>query len=302
MKKIYITGICGMLGSNIAMQLHRKYIIMGCDLFPHNFRTFNFETFNLMDVDKLQESIVTNHPDVVIHTAAMVNVDACEEKKEQAQIINTEVTKNLAMICAKQQIKLIYISTDAVFDGKKEGLYTEEDNTNPINIYGLTKLQGENVVLQQKENVVLRTNIYGYNYQEKYSFGEWILYSLLNNKELNLFDDVYFSPILVNDLANLIDKILDNNIGGLYHACGTGSLSKYEFGCQLKEIFQIDSGSIHRLKSDMFPFKAKRSHNMGLSNRKLCNVLGLNIRSPEESILKFKYLYDGGYHNRLKEL
>lgn len=302
MKKIYITGICGMLGSNIAMYLKDKYFVSGCDLYPHHFETLHFDKLNMADTSTLQQSIIDNSPDIVIHTAAMINVDACEEEKQQAQIMNSEVTNNLAKICAEQHIKLIYISTDAVFDGTKKELYSEEDTTTPLNIYGITKLAGESSVLQQKENVVLRTNIYGYNYQEKKSFGEWILYSLLDGEELKMFDDIYFSPILVNDLANLIDRILANNICGLYHACGTGSISKYEFGCKLKEVFQIESGSIFQTQSDTFSFKAKRAKNMGMSNKKLSNMLGIVIRSPEESIIEFKRLYDENYHLKLKNL
>ena len=291
MKKVYVTGISGLLGYAIATNLIRNHQVCGVDIIKMEIPGCDIEYFDLTDSEMLERSIINQKPDIVIHTAAAVNVDACETDKEYANSLNSKLTENISFICKKYGIKLIYISTDAVFDGKKIGLYTEDDVPNPINYYGLTKLQGEDFVKQVDNSLILRTNIYGVNIQKKKSFGEWIVSSLQENQELNMFTDIMFSPILVNELAEIIDICICNDIEGLYHACGTGSISKYEFGMLVKEIFGINTGKIHKTTSDTMEFIAKRSKNMGMSNKKLRERLNINISTPEESIRRFKELY-----------
>ena len=173
------------------------------------------------------------------------------------------------------------------------------DKTSPINIYGETKLMGENIVRKNKKNLILRTNIYGFNIQNKNSFGEWIYTSLLEDKELQMFTDIDFSPILVNDLAEIIDLSIKKDISGLYHACGTGCISKYDFGCNLKEIFKISTGKITESNSENFSFKAKRAKHMGMDNKNLCAELSCEVRTPIESIKEFYRLYKKGYKEEL---
>jgi dTDP-4-dehydrorhamnose reductase len=302
MKKIYITGITGLLGVNLAYKLKNKYQIIGADLVSMNMPDVTIETFDLLDTKNLEDNISKHKVDFLIHTAAAVNVDMCEENAEFAEKINSSLTKTITEICLKNKIKMIYISTDAVFDGKSERLYAEEDVVKPINVYSKTKYYGERCVLGNPDNIVIRTNIYGYNVQEKSSFGEWVLFSLLNNETIHMFEDIYFSPILVNDVADIIDKMIDKDLAGLYHVCATGSISKYEFAMALKSVFEIKQGNIIKSKSDDYSFKALRSKNMGMSNEKIKRILNIKIRTPIESIEYFKKLYAEGYNRGLKEL
>lgn len=288
MKRIYITGVCGLLGNGIVKELSGGYDIYGADLVPLEQEGCSAEYFDLTDYEKLRDSIFAARPDVLIHTAAAVNVDRCEEERDYAYKLNVELTEVLVNICREQHIKLIYISTDAVYDGEKDGLYTEEDEVHPINYYGETKLKGELAVRKLKDSLILRTNIYGKNIQKKKSFGEWIVSSLTENQKINMFTDILFSPILVNELAKVIDCCIKKNLCGLYIACGTGSVSKYDFGIMTKEIFQISSGKIEKSLSESANFKARRSKNMGMSNSRLCAELGIKISTPAESICYFK--------------
>jgi len=290
-KKIYITGIAGLLGYNIVKELKEQYKISGVDLAKENVCGITYDVFDLCDYDTLKISIETVNPDVLIHTAALVNVDNCEIDIENAEKINAELTKVLADICNEKKIKMIYISTDSVFDGKNEKLYTEDDSVNPPNVYAKTKYQGEMYVRAYDKNLVLRTNIYGLNLQEKKSFGEWIVDSLKEDEELNMFKDIYFSPILVNDLAKIIDACIVKDISGLYHACGTGAISKYDFGEEVKKVFLITTGKINKITSDSMKFKATRPKHMGMSNQRIKSELGINIRTPKESIHEFYRLY-----------
>lgn len=302
MKKVYITGILGLLGANIANMLKKDFEIVGCDCLEGQLNSVKVDNFDLTDWNSTEKKLIQFNPDVIIHTSAMINVDMCEEEYDLAKQMNEIVTKNLAEFCAMKRIKLIYISTDAVFDGSKDGLYVEEDTTVPINNYGITKLAGEKAVLKYQQNTVLRTNIYGFNYQDKSSFGEWILKSLQENIELSMFEDIYFSPILVTDLAEIIKQVIQRDIHGLFHVCGSGKISKYDFGIYLKEVFQIETGKINKTNSDEFAFKAKRSKNMGMSNVKICNTLNIAIRTPKESIEEFKRQYDSKYREDLRKL
>lgn len=290
--KLYITGIAGLLGNNIVKRLVSRCEITGVDILDLDIPNITYEKFSLYETERLKEHIAMTHPDVVIHTAAAVNVDECEENPEWAYKLNDEVTGVITQICQNFGIKLVYISSDAVFDGKDEKLYTETDPVNPLNVYAKTKLGGEKHVLRSDRNLVLRTNIYGQNIQEKKSLGEWIISSLEDGKTLNMFEDIDFSPILVSDLAEIIYKALRADLCGLYNVCATGCISKYEFGLKMKEIFGLHTGIINKTKSEMMHFKAKRSKHMGMSNNKIRQELGIRIRTPEESIREFKRLCD----------
>lgn len=290
--KLYITGIAGLLGNNIVRQLVNRCEITGVDILDLKIPNISYEKFSLYETERLKKHIEEIKPDAVIHTAAAVNVDECEENPEWAYKLNEEVTKDIAEICASLGVKMVYISTDAVFDGESEKLYVETDEVNPLNVYAKTKLGGEKYVLAQRGNLVLRTNIYGQNIQDKKSFGEWIVSALEEGKTLNMFEDIDFSPILVNDLAEVIYEALREELSGLYHVCATGCISKYDFGMKLQEVFGLNEGNIQRSNSESMHFKAKRSKHMGMSNRKICEALGIQIRTPEESILEFKRLYD----------
>lgn len=290
---IYVTGIAGMLGYGIYTTLKDRVAISGLDVLDVAIPGLSYQKISLFDMDAVEKDIEIKKPDILIHTAAMVNVDMCEEHPAEAKQLNTDVTSQLAEMCARHEIKMVYISTDAVFDGASSDLYTEQDAVDPINVYGKTKLDGETAVLKYKDHLVLRTNIYGINIQDKHSFGEWIYYSLKENHTLNMFSDIDFSPILVNELAELIYLACQRNLCGLYHACGTGCIPKYDFGIKFKEIFKIESGSINKTTSDTFGFKAKRSKHMGMSNQKLCEALHVVISTPEESINKFYQLMKG---------
>ncbi|MDD5936751.1 MAG: SDR family oxidoreductase [Clostridiales bacterium] len=301
MKKIYITGLAGMLGSNLAFLLRDEYLVYGVDLIKVKMPEVEAYVYDILDEDNVREQLLRIKPDVLIHTVAAVNVDLCEKQKDFAKQLNERSTDIVAKVCHEIGTKVIYISTDAVFDPVHPRLSQESDEVNPKNEYAKTKLAGEKYVLQYPENLVLRTNIYGFNVQNKNSFGEWVLSSLLKGETLKMFDDIYFSPILVNDLAMVIKQCIQNDLCGLYHACGTGAVNKYEFGIMLKEEFQITTGAIVRTSSDTFSFQAPRSKYMGMSNEKLKNALGIKIRTPKESIAYFKELYDCNYQKVLKE-
>lgn len=300
MIKLFITGIAGMLGSNLAYALSDEFKISGADRNGCKLKKGCSYVIDLTDWEELKKVLIKESPDVIIHTAAAVNVDRCEKEHEYAERMNKELTEYICHLGKKIGSKIIYISTDAVFDGKKQGLYEETDRPNPINVYGQTKWQGEIAALKDSRNLILRTNIYGYNVRDKRSFGEWVTDGLREGNTLNMFTDIQFSPILVNELAEIIKKAIRKDLSGVYHACGTGAISKYDFGVFLKKIFGFQEGQIVKSKSSEFNFVAPRSRNMGMNNKKISEELQIKISTPEESIILFKELYDKNYSDKLK--
>lgn len=301
MKRLYITGLAGMLGSNLAYLLKDKYEIYGCDRNKVAMSGIHSSVFDLLLEDQMEQEILTIKPDIIINTAAFVNVDGCEAQKDLAEAMNAKLPKRLVSVCKKISATLIQISSDAVYSDKEMDLHKEESEIDPVNVYGRTKYEGEKPVLAYEKGMVLRTNIYGFNVQDKFSFGEWILDALQNNKELRMVEDVYFSPILVNDLAEVIHLLIEKQIFGLYNACATGSISKYDFGIFMREIFHYPNAVIHKVSSKDLKLQAPRSKNMGMSNRKLKEMFNGIFRTPEESIEYFRELYEMGYQKKLKE-
>jgi dTDP-4-dehydrorhamnose reductase len=301
MKSVFITGIAGMLGSNIAFLLRDKYHVAGVDLHEVRIPKVASSVFSALDLELVRQKLIQSNVGVLIHCAALVNVDECEVNPEYAALVNDTLTKKLSELCGELDIRMIFISTDAVFDGKADYtyLYRESDVPEPVSVYGKTKLEAEKAVLASGKNLVVRTNIYGFNYRDKSSFGEWVLNSLVSNIELNMFYDIFFSPILVNELTDILDRCMEREITGLYHICATGSISKYDIAVAIMEEFKID-GSINKVSMESNRFKAPRTKNMGLSNEKICRELGIRIRTPLEGVREFKRLYDSGYYERLR--
>ncbi len=300
MKNIFITGIAGLLGSNCAYLLRDRYNIFGVDKNVFNMEKVTMEIDSALNTYKIEEMLVSNKIDVFLHCAALVNVDTCEKMTAYADLINYQLTENLRRACSKYDIKFVFISTDAVYDGLKQGLNTEDDTPSPVSVYGKTKLMAEKVVLEDSGSLVLRTNMYGYNYRDKNSFGEWVLQSLNSDEELNMFNDIYFSPILANKLAEVIELAIEKDLSGLYNLGCTGSINKYDLGVAIQDAFDLP-GIINSTCSDNFKFLAPRTKNMGLDNSKIKQALGIEINTPLQDVLLFKQLYEMGYPQSLKK-
>ena len=243
---IGITGASGMLGTALLDRLHTEHEIYATSRKQGAEKSHViWECFDLLQKNKLRNWLDSNHLDVVIQCAAIVNVDLCEQLPEMAEKLHYETTKIIAKHLQKNDGHLIYISTDSLFDGKKTNPYTEEDETNPLNIYAKTKLAGEDPALNIKNGLVLRTNIIGcINNENDLSFAEWIISGLVEMKALHLFDDVIFSPLHVHDLADIVSQLIEQKTTGLYNATSSTSLSKYEFGLMIADVFSIKNHGI----------------------------------------------------------
>lgn len=231
----------------------------------------------LEDRSAIIDLIKTLRPFVVINTVAYPSVDFCETNPHLATLLHVDVTRDIAITCASVGSKLIHFSTDAVFDGKLERKYTEEDKPNPINHYGRTRLMAENIVKESSNlNVVLRTAVI-YGWHERSRFTNWIIQSLRDKKIVDTFIDQYNTPTLVDDLVQSILKIIEKGVSGLYHAVGNTCISRYEFALLLADKFGLDKSFIKPVTSSEKKQEAPRPFKSCLDAQKLEKLIKYNF-------------------------
>jgi len=291
--KIGITGANGMLGRALVTVLSKRYKVFATSRSKGiEGEDIEWDCFDLTDAKLLDKWLDKVKPDLVVHCAAIVNVDFCEENPELATLLHVETTRAMSYYLEKNKGRLIYISTDSVFDGRKSNSYSESDSVNPLNVYAKTKLMGEFFVKSMTQGLVLRTNIIGQTRRGETSFFEWVLKELSDNKPLNLFYDVKFSPLDVYSLSFFIEKIVENPLVGLYHCASNDGISKYDFGREVARIFQLSDSNINRTSINDAEFKAHRPKNMTLNVEKISIALKYNLPSSMDVIKLMKYQYD----------
>ncbi len=288
--KILITGISGLLGNNLACYFRDKYEVSGTynshDVAIDGVYIHKCDFSNPDDIRNQISDNQKDKPDIIIHCASLTNVEECEDDKDYTEKINVVATRAVSEASEKHGIKLIYISSDSVYDGVK-GNFSENDRINPQNYYGLSKYLGELEVLKVTDSLILRTNIFGWNIQEKSSLGEWVLKSLQERKKINGFNDAVFSSIYTFELARVIDIAIQKNLSGIFNCGASNSCSKYDFSDKLAEMFGFDSSLIKPISIDEFDFKAKRGKNLSINVEKIQEALNYRLPSIENSIDSF---------------
>ena len=276
--KLLVLGGSGLVGSSFINTSKTDYDI----IFSYNTNKIkipNTQSFqiDLLDDNKIEKIIENYNPDVVIHTIAHSSVDLCETDHNVADILHVDMTKKIANTCASINSKLIFLSTDAVFEGQLNKKYCENDIPNPINYYGKTKLEAEKIVLNASiNNVVLRTSVI-YGFHKKSRFTNWILDYLKDGKSVDPFSDQFNTPTLIDDLVQVILKIIDKDISGLYHATGKTCLNRYQFAILLAEKFSYDPSLIHSVTKLEKKQNAPRPISTCLDSTKLENLLNFSF-------------------------
>jgi len=278
-KKVLITGSNGMLGKHIIEILKEK---RGLDIFGLN-RTRDIDLtenksiiLDLTDLINLNDFLEEFQPDIIIHCAAMVDIESCEKNRNEAYRLNVEATKLLASF-KPNKTKFIFISTDSVFDGKT-GNYNEKSRKNPINYYALTKNLAEEFTQQLNINsVIIRTNIYGFHKQNGKSLVEWALSELCKGNMISGFNDVFFNPVYTKQLARIIITLIERNFKGIMHVGSSSIISKYDFIKLLSKKFNINSNYINSISIEDVSFRAKRPKNTMLNTDIMKTYLNLEI-------------------------
>ncbi len=282
--KIFIIGGSGLVGSRLTELLGEKY---GVD---------NLSISSGTDITKLETlDIIKNDSEhqMVLLLAAKTNVDQCELDKSlgkdgDAWKTNVQGVQNVVDVCLSSSKKMIYISTDFVFDGEKtpENGYVEEDLPLPINWYGETKYRGEELVRNSGLDYIIARIAYPYrkDFGQKTDFARVIIERLKNNQPVSAIFDHKFTPTFIDDIAVAIDKLIDTKSMGIFHIAGSQTLTPFNAAMLIAEKFGLDNNLISKTsRAEYFKDKAQRPFNVALNNDKI-KKLGVNMRGFEEGL------------------
>ena len=256
--KVLVTGVRGQLGFDVMNELKKRGLeAVGADI----------EEMDITDEESVNRFIMDAKPDAVIHCAAYTAVDAAEENEDICRRVNADGTRNIAKVCKELDCKMIYISTDYVFDGQGSRPWEPDEERHPLNVYGQTKYEGELAVqeLLEKYFIVRIAWVFGVNGK---NFVKTMLNLAQTHDTLTVVNDQYGSPTYTYDLARLLVDMVQTDKYGIYHATNEGICTWYEFAC---EIFKQANVAVKVLPVSAAEYraKAKRPENSRMSKEKL---------------------------------
>lgn len=288
-KKILITGSNGLLGQKLIEALKNQHEILatsigGCII--SDTTGFLYQSLDITDRNSISNTFENFNPDVVINTAAMTDVDGCEEKKELCDKVNVAAVANLRDECEKYKAHLIHISTDFIFDGE-DGPYSETDEPNPLSYYGLSKLKSEQLLYDSTINWTILRTIILYGTAENLQRNNIVLWgrkALKESKPLNIIDDQFRSPTLAEDLAKACVLAIEKQATGIFNASGKDFMSIFEMIERMADFYNCDKSNINRISSETLNQKAKRPPKTGFILTKSNEELGYEPHSFEEGL------------------
>jgi dTDP-4-dehydrorhamnose reductase len=300
--RLLVTGASGLLGLNLSLLAQDLgYEVVG---FVHSHPLqgvpFDVRVVDLLDSPSALKAVKESRPDGIIHCAALADLGKAEKSPSLAQALNVDVPGMIAETAFDWNIPLIHISTDAVFDGRMGG-YIETDPPNPLSVYARTKLAGERIVQERNPDALIaRVVFYGWSLSGKRSLSEFFYNHLKDGQPVKGFIDTLFSPLYVEDLGEILLRMMRKKLKGLYHVVSPECLSKYDFGIRIAERFGFDPGLIEPVKMREIQREAPRSLNLTLEPNKLQTDLGIRLPSIEEGIDRFYKRWEQGYHLKLQ--
>jgi dTDP-4-dehydrorhamnose reductase len=261
--KILLLGHKGMLGTDLLTRMRLHHDVVGMDK----------EEIDITSAGECAQAIEDTAPQIVINASAYTNVDGCETAKEECFAVNAEALKNIAMACHRKNIRIIHFSTDYVFNGTGSAPYKEDDDCDPINTYGASKLAGERYLQTLAQNyIIIRTAwLYGANGK---NFVRTILEKAKTTPRLTVVDDQLGSPTHTKDLAAAVDILIEKNAQGIFHVTNRGSCSWYQFAVKILQEAGIDDVEVSPIKSDQLARLAKRPAYSVLSMQKFIQITG----------------------------
>ena len=290
-KTVVVTGVSSSPGFKIALKLAEA----GWDVLG---------VYNQHPVEKIsavkwdlgkdpQNLLKTYMPSLLVHVAAIGDVDKCEAEPILCYKINTLVTRELVKGSYKLGIRMIYLSTDYVFDGLK-GMYNEEDPPRPVNYYGLTKLLGEEAVLSI-EGVVIRTSwIYGFG-PGRQNFGKTVVEKLSKGESIKAITDQWGSPTLNTLIGEAVKILAEKELSGIYHVSGP-RMSRYEFALSIAEFFGFSKDLVKPISVSEVGYKAPRPKDSSLDNRRTIDLLKIPFNDIKYSLTIFRKEWEENRH------
>jgi dTDP-4-dehydrorhamnose reductase len=284
-KDIFLTGGSGLLALNWALHSRaNENVVLGLH---HRIVSINGTqsiTIGLDSQDAVKRTIDSIRPELIIHTAGLTNVEICEKNPKLAQNVNTTSAKFIAKIAKERNIKMVHISTDHLFQGTDQ--YVQENHeVDPLNVYGITKANAEKAILEiNPDALIVRTNFYGWGPSYRKSFSDIIIETLRKGNTINLFNDVYYTPIVIEKLVEYINDLLAKQAMGIYHVVADERVSKFQFGMKLAQIFGLDASLIRESSLVNAPNLVRRPLDMSLSNEKAAAKIGRSLGTIEEHL------------------
>lgn len=303
MARLLITGASGLLGANLVLATTEEYEVIAL-YYRHAIELAGVQSISadLSQPGTAKELFDRYKPDWVIHCAADTSIDELESNPKRAFRMNQDMAVNVAKAAKENGAKLVHISTDAVFDGR-DGPYREGDPTEPVNVYGKSKLAGEHAVQALcPEALIIRTNIFGWNALPKSSLAEWFLNNLMQGIPCKGFDDVYFNPLLVNHLWVIINSLIKSDLRGVFHVGSDQCISKFEFGVRLAESFDLNKELISAIEIETGSLRAPRPKNTCLDCSKIRKVVNVELLDIESNISFFHELEQSGYVEEIRKM
>ena len=285
--KFLVTGSGGLIGSQVVKDLtQQNHTVFSC---YHDTKPLNGTPIllDLMDENKIIQTLQETKPDRIIHLAAMTNVDLCETERELATLINTKATEILARQAAKQNTFFLYVSTDYVFNGIN-GMKKEDDFPNPLGFYGKSKLEGELALNKLASSwCIARTSTPFGIHPKKKSFPLWIKENLEAKKEVPVLVDQFTSPTYVPNLSKMLIEIATKQISGIIHVSGATRISRYAVAELVTEKLGLDKKLLIPTKTDSMNWKAQRPKDSSLDVSLANEILDEKPQNIEQSLASF---------------
>lgn len=288
MSRILIMGAAGLLGSRL-MNIGKSKHEMHGTYKENKQKGSNMHYLDVTkrgDVFSLLEKV---KPDCVIDTAAITGVDYCETHQEESWLVNVEGTRNVAEACKRTGSKMIFLSTDYVFDGRKL-YYTEKDKPRPLNYYAKTKLISEHVLEALDVNyIVARTAVlYGAGGLGKKTFVSWVIGKLSKKESINVVTDQHNNPTYADSLAEILLGLYAKDANGIFHVTGPDCMSRYEFAKRIAEVFDLDSKFINPTTTPELNQIAQRPEKVFMVTNKVERITGMKPIGVDEGLKRLK--------------
>ncbi len=291
MKKVLITGSNGLLGQKLVYKLlaEKNHDIIATARGENRLKEkegYKFISLDVTNENDVEEVISTVNPDVVIHTAAMTNVDQCETKMDEADLLNVQAVQYIVDACVKTNTFLVHLSTDFIFDGEN-GPYKETDEVNPLSFYGMTKLKAEQIIIESKVKAAILRTVLVFGIVDDMSRSNIVLWAkgaFEKGTPINVVVDQFRTPTLAEDLADGCMLAADQEITGVFNISGKDFMSIYELVERVGKFWDLDTSNMTKVSSDTLNQTAKRPYKTGLILNKAMGILGYNPRSFEEGL------------------
>ena len=284
--RVLITGGSGLVGWDLV----QKGCQRGCDVtytyYSNEVTHTNAQgiELNVCDGERVAETIREVQPHVVIHTAALVDVDVCEERPDLARSVNVHGTRNVASVCQDIGCRMVLFSSSFVFSGTQDS-YKEDDARNPINVYGQTKVDAEDIISKLSEAIIIRTD-QPYAIPEDWqsdTMVSWTLSKLQQNEKVRVFHDWYNNPILLRDLAEITFDLIRSEESGIFHVAGPDFISRYEWAKQIATAFGYSGSRILANSAKDVELEAERP-NANLRTEKIDRTVNRKISDTVSGI------------------